>query len=138
MLEMVAAATLMTAILVPALSVMRDAMANSRTINHRNVLSVNTGYYMEMYVALVPDYWATLSSYSTTFAVTSPDGYGNLRCSLDISDDPANGGIVGQLMNIQITTFDDLDNDLTLDTNEPRVTYRTKVAKLNSYDNEEI
>jgi len=67
----------------------------------------------------------------------SADGHGNIRYSLTKSDDPGDGGLVNQLMNLAVTAYDDADGDSTLDPGELEETYRTKVAKMNSYENEE-
>ena len=67
----------------------------------------------------------------------SADGHASIRYVLTKSDDPSDGGLVNQLMNIEVTVYDDEDGDTTLDLNERQETLRTKVAKLNSYENEE-
>jgi hypothetical protein len=53
------------------------------------------------------------------------------------SDDPADGGIADGLMHLEVTLFEDLDSDLTPDSNELTLTMRTKIAKLATYENEE-
>ncbi len=135
LLEMVFATALMAGTLVPALAVMRDSMAKSREMNHRNVLSISANYYMELFSAYVAQYSSFLSNYSVTTAFPSPDGYQNIRLSISISDNPANGGITNQLYHLQVTAFDDLNQSGALDVNEPSVKYRTKIAKLQSYEN---
>ena len=40
-------------------------------------------------------------------------------------------------MHIQVRVFDDSDNDSTFDANELSVLYRTKIARLQSYEDEE-
>ena len=51
------------------------------------------------------------------------------------SDAPASGGLTNRLMHIQVTAYDDTDGDSVADSNEVKVTVRTKVAKLASYIN---
>jgi len=135
LLEMVFATALMAGTLVPALAVMRDSMAKSREMNHRNVLSIAANYNMEFSVATAAGNWALASNYTFSGPYTSPDGYANIRYSVSMTDDPANGGITNQLSHVQVTAFDDLNQNTTLDVNEPSVSYRTKVAKLQSYEN---
>lgn len=137
LLEMVAAATLMTAILVPALGVMRDAMAKSRDMNHRNVLSLHAQYFLEIFVGLAANNWTVASNFTASFPIAAPDGYGSIRAKITLSDDPANGGLPNQLSHVQVTAYDDVNGNASLDANEPQVNYRTKVAKLDSYENEE-
>jgi len=54
-----------------------------------------------------------------------------------MSDSPADGGIVGQLMHIRVTVFDDINGDEIPNAGEMQVQFRTKIAKLNTYENEE-
>ncbi len=131
LLEMVAATALMASVLVPALSVMRDAMAKSRDMNRRNVLSIYAGRHMEDYAARAAYNW-TLAS-NTNVSSNS----GSIHQTITLSDDPANGGLTGQLSHLRVTVYDDVNGNSTRDANEPQVSYRTKVAKLNSYENEE-
>lgn len=137
LLEFVAAATLMISILVPSISVMRDAMANSRDMNHRNVLSLYSDYFMELFVGVASNNWILASNFNVVLPVVAPDGYGNIRVVITMSDNPLNGGIAGLLSHVQVTTFDDVNLNAVLDANEPNVKYRTKVARLNTYENEE-
>jgi len=134
LLEMVAAAVLMTSIIAPALAVMRDSMANSRDLNRRNLLANYAVRILEDQSSLVATNWVneTISGNFTS------DGYPNVRYSATKSDAVANGGLVNQLMHLQVTVYDDANANLTLDSGELRVDYRTKVAKLNSYENEPL
>jgi len=137
LLEMVMAAALMTSILAPALSVMRDAMAKSRDMNHRNVLSIHAGLYMELFAGIAANNWPLASNTNSSFSLAAPDGYGNIRLTISLSDDPANGGLTNQLSHLRVTAYDDVNGNSTQDANEAQVSYRTKIAKLNSYENEE-
>ena len=132
LLEMVAAAVLMTSILVPALAVMRDAMAKSRELNRHNLLANYAVRILEDQSALVATNWVN----ETISGNFSSDGYPNVRYTGTKSDLVANGGLVNQLMHLRVTVYDDANANSTLDSGELRVDYRTKVAKLNSYENE--
>lgn len=133
LLEMVTAAALMAAILVPALSVMRDAMAKSRNLHRRSLLANYAVRVLEEQCATVAGNWAT--GVDTGSFVS--EGHANIRFDVTKSDTIVDGGLPDQLMHIQVTVYDDVDADVTLDSNELRVDYRTKVAKLNTYENEE-
>ena len=52
------------------------------------------------------------------------------------SEQAADGGIPDQLMAISATTWHDEDGDDSIDATELQVTYRTKVAKIASYQDE--
>lgn len=133
LLEMVMAAALVTGTVVPALAVIRDSMAQSRDLHRRHLLGNYAVRILEDQAAYVATNWtnATISGDFTA------DGHSSIRYTMTKSDDPNDGGLVGQLMNLEVTVYDDADSDDTLDTDEIQETYRTKVAKLNSYENEE-
>ncbi len=133
MLEMVMAATLVTGTLVPTMAVMREAMAKSRDLNRRNLLSNYAVSVLESQAATAMTNWTS----ATTAGNFTADGHVQIRYNVTRSDDPASGGITGQLMHIQVTVFDDADNDSTADATELSVLYRTKVARLQSYEDEE-
>jgi hypothetical protein len=73
--------------------------------------------------------WTT----GTTTGNFSADGYSTVRYIATRSDAPANGGLTNQLMHIQVTVYDDANGNSTLDASELAVRYRTKVAKLATY-----
>lgn len=133
LLEMVMASTLMVSALVPTMAVMRDAMAKSRDLHRRNLLANYAVRVVESQAAAVMVNWTSANT-SGNFA---SDGHTNVRFTCSRSDVPADGGLTGQLMHIQVTVFDDVDDDGSHDANENSVFYRTKVARLESYENEE-
>ena len=134
LLEMAAASALIASILVPSLSVMRDAMATSLEVGRRTLLANYAVMVLEDYTAQTATNWTTTSGGGDFTA----DGYPNIRFTVTRSDNPVDGGLTNQLMHIEVTVFDDADADTVLDAGELRVDYRTKVAKLNSYENEEV
>ncbi len=133
LLEMVMAATLVVGTLVPTMTVMRDAMAKSRDLNRRNLLSNYAVSVLENQASVAIKNWTNTTA-TGNFAA---DGHPNIRYSAFRSDTGVNGGISNQLMHIQVTVFDDFNNDTLVSANELNVIYRTKVARLQSYDNEE-
>jgi len=133
MLEMVAAAALVTGTVVPALAVIRDSMAQSRNLHRRHLVANYAVRILEDHAAYVATNWAN----ATVDGDFSADGHANIRYTLTKSDDPGDGGLVNQLMNIEVTAYDDANGNSTFDAGELQETYRTKVAKMNSYENEE-
>jgi len=132
LLEMVAASALMASILVPALAVMRDAMAKGRDLGRRNLLANYAASILEEQAAVGAAGWVN----ETVTGSYTADGYPDIRYSVVKSDDPADGGITSQLMHVQVTVFDDADQDTVADADELQVLFRTKIAKLESYENE--
>ena len=136
LLEMVMAAALVTGTVVPALSVIRDSMKQSRTLHRQKLLANYAARTLEHQVSHAATNWFSYTADNTINYYTG-DGHSGLRVYLDRSDDPADGGLTGQLMNVEVTVYDDINSSSTLDAGDPQETYRTKVAKLNSYENEE-
>ena len=132
LVEMIAATALIAGTLAPALVVMRDAMTVSRETTRRQLLANYAVEGLERYAALTMQNWSN----GTTTSSASADGHPTIRTQVVKSDSPVNGGIVGRLMHIQLTAYDDADNDSTLDANELKVQVRTKIAKLTTYENE--
>jgi len=145
LLEMVAAAALVTGTMVP-LVVIRDSMTQSRDLHHRKLLANYAVHKLEDQAADVafgdgPEdihtNWTNAIAASPESGDITADDHENIRYIITSSDNPADGGLTGQLMNIEVTVYDDADGDDTFDAGEIQETYRTKVAKLNSYENEE-
>jgi hypothetical protein len=130
---MVFATALLAGTLAPALAVMRDAMALSREITVRSLLSNYAVQKLDEHSALGIGSW-TNGSDANTF---SADGHPEIAFSVTRSDNPVSGGITGSLMHVQVTVFEDLDNDLSPDAGEIQIRMRTKIAKLETYENEE-
>ena len=130
---MVAAAALVAGTVVPALSVIREAMSQSRELHRRHLLANYAVRVLEDQIAYAANNWANVTA-SGSFTT---DGHAAIRYTYTRSDAVIDGGIVNGLMNIEVTVYDDEDGDQTLDSGEIQETYRTKVAKLNTYENEE-
>jgi len=125
------AAGLMTSILVPSLSVMRDAMAKSRDLHRRSLLANYAVRVVEDECASASGNWV-VEKKSGSFV---SEGHANIRYTLKKTDSALEGGLPNRLMHIQVTVFDDADADTVLDAGELQVFYRTKVARLNAYEN---
>jgi hypothetical protein len=129
---MIAATALTAATLAPALAVVRDAMAVSREGVKRNLLANYAVKVLEEQSALVMQNWTSATS-SGNFAA---DGNGTLKWIAVKSDAPANGGLTNRLMHIQVTTYEDVNGNSAADSTELKINFRTKVAKLLSYESE--
>jgi hypothetical protein len=132
LVEMIAATALTAGTLAPALLVMRDAMAVSREGVKRNLLANYAVKVLEEQSALVMQNWTSATS-SGNFA---SDGNATMKWIAVKSDAPASGGLTNRLMHIQVTTYEDLNGNSAADAAELKVNFRTKVAKLLTYQNE--
>ena len=132
LLEVVAAAALMTLALVPALVILRDGMKWSRDVDTREKLLLYGVSKLEEHTALAAATWTSI----TTSGDFSADGHADLRFNVTRSDNPANGGLTDQLMAVSVTTYADQDSDDTLDVGEPRLVVTTKIGKFASYESE--
>lgn len=133
LLEMVFATGLLAGTLVPALAVMRDAMAISRETTSRSLMANYSVQKLEEQIALGMGAW-TNDTDANNFA---SDGHAEIAFNSVRSDDPSDGGITGSLMHLEVILFEDLDSDLVPDVGELTLTMRTKIAKLATYENEE-
>ncbi|QDS99359.1 hypothetical protein HG15A2_26820 [Adhaeretor mobilis] len=131
---MVAATALVTGTLVPALAFMRDAMSVSREAHMRSLLSNFAVMKLEEQTSVAMRNWTNLTDNGNLGAY----GHSELGYELTQSDAPADGGIAGQLMSISVTIFDDSDASGTPGATEIQITFRTKISKLLSYENEEL
>jgi hypothetical protein len=129
MLEVVLASSICLTALVPALAMLRDGIALGEIIDTRHLLLTYSVSKMEEQVAIVGATWAT----GTIAGNLASDGQSNIRYSVTRSDAVVDGGVVGKLMVVTVTTFSDDNGNNTMDSSEARTTMTTKVAKLVSY-----
>ncbi len=129
---MIAATALVAGTLAPALAVMRDAMAASRESARRNLLATYAVQALEYAAGITMQTWAN----GTATGNFAGEGHPAIRYVVTRSDDPASGGITGRLMHVQVAMFDDANGNTALDANEVVVRFRTKVARLLTYQNE--
>jgi hypothetical protein len=129
---MIAATALVAGTLAPALAVMRDAMAASRESARRNLLATYAVQTLEYAAGASMQGWTT-GTFTGNFA---SEGHPAIRYSVFQSHLPPDGGIANRLMHVRATVFDDANGNSALDSGELAVSFRTKVAKLLTYENE--
>lgn len=116
--------------LVPSMALLRDGMELSRKTDELQLLSNYAVQTLETQLGDVAANW-TKGTPSGDFAA---DGFPRIRYNVTTDDAPASGGITDQLMVVKIVTYIDDDDDDVRDTNEASRTFRTKIAKILSYD----
>jgi hypothetical protein len=129
LVEMILATALVAGTLAPALAVMRNAMATSRETTKRLLLANYAVEILEYAQGISMQSWFV----TTTSGNMASDGYSSIRYTITWSDAPASGGITGKLMHVQVVVYDDANGNSALDSSEPVVRFRTKVAKLATY-----
>ncbi|MEM9185565.1 MAG: hypothetical protein AAGB00_03625 [Planctomycetota bacterium] len=130
LLEVVMAGALVAGTLVPALQLIREGLELSETTDERALLANYAVCKLEENLALVAAAWTS----GTVSGDLTADGHSRLRYTVTRSDAVADGGIVGELMHVRVTTYIDEDGDDALDASEPSCSYRTKIGKFASYE----
>jgi hypothetical protein len=131
-IEVVAASVIIAAALVPALRMMRDNLIIGRDVENADMMSTLCASRLEQSLASVCGTWDT----TTLTGNYSAQGYSNLKYMVTKSDQVADGGIVNRLMCLTAIVWDDTDGDNSLDSNEKRVRYSSKIARFVSYNYE--
>jgi len=131
LLEVVLASTICMTALVPAMSILRQGMANASKIDTRQLMLIYGVSKMEEQVAIVAASWAT----GTVTGNFATDGAASIRFSATRSDAPASGGLTNRLMNVSVTVFSDDNGNSTLDAGEMQSIFTTKISKLVNYEN---
>jgi len=129
MLEVVLASSICITAIVPALAMLRDGIALGDIIDTRHLLLTYSVSKMEEQLSIVGATWTT----GTVTGNFASDGQSTIRFSVTRSDAAIDGGIVGKLMVVTVTTYSDDNGNSTMDSSEARTTMTTKVAKLVSY-----
>lgn len=129
MIEVVMAASICISAIVPALAMLRNGMALADTIDTRHLLLTYAVSKLEEQLAIVGATWST----GTLTGNFASDGQSSIRFSVTRSDAVADGGVVGKLMVITVTTYSDDNGNNAMDSSEARLVVTTKVAKLTSY-----
>jgi hypothetical protein len=125
---MLASSICITAI-VPALAMLRDGITLGEIIDTRHLLLTYSVSKMEEQLAVIGATWPT-GAIAGNFA---SDGQSTIHYSVTRSDAVVDGGIVGKLMVVTVTTYSDDNGNSAMDASEARTTMITKVAKLVSY-----
>lgn len=129
MIEVVLASSICITAIVPALAILRDGIALGEIIDTRHLLLTYGVSKMEEQLAVVGATWAT----GTVTGNFASDGQSTIRFSVTRSDAAVDGGIVGKLMVVTVTTYSDDNGNSAMDTSEARTIMTTKIAKLVSY-----
>jgi Tfp pilus assembly protein PilV len=129
LLEVMLASSICASALVPALSLLREGLALADSIDARHQILMCGVSKMEEQLAISAATWST-GNLSGDF---SADGYSGIRFTATRSDGAAAGGITGRLMTVSVTAFSDDNGNSVMDSNEPRITFTTKVSKLATY-----
>jgi hypothetical protein len=98
-------------------------------IDTRHLLLTYSVSKMEEQLAVIGATWPT----GTVTGNFASDGQSTIRYSVTRSDAAVDGGIVGKLMVVTVTTYSDDNGNSAMDASEARTTMTTKVAKLVSY-----
>jgi len=125
LLELLAAAAIVSATITPALALMRDNMVLTRKIDDYNLLVTLGVGVMERQLALAAADFAESSS-SGDFGSLGRD---DLHYQVTQEWSTGAGGIPDRLLVIQVTTWRDGDGDGALNSEETRVQYSTKAAR---------
>jgi hypothetical protein len=129
MLEVVLASSICMTALVPALAVLRDGIALGDKIDTRYLLLTYSVSKLEEQLGIVAATWAT----GTVTGNFAADGQASIRFTVTRSDAVVDGGIVGKLMVVTVTTYSDDNGNSAMDASEARTTMTTKIANLVSY-----
>ncbi len=132
LLELVAATTILTIALVPALKMIRSAIRVGRHTETANLMTTFCVSKLEEQLMRTAATWNP----STVTGDFSAEGYAYIRFQVVMSDDAADGGIANQLMAITSTVWEDLNADGDLDAGEPNVIFASKQARNVSYQQE--
>jgi Tfp pilus assembly protein PilE len=131
LLELVAASTVIAITLVPALRIMRDSLRVSRQLEVREAMATIAMSVLEQESARVSGRW--IMQTRTHRQPGRDSGYPSVVAVSTTTDSVATGGIPGSLAVIRVTAFEDTNRTGSLDSNEPSITFATKIAGLTSY-----
>jgi len=129
MIEVVLASSICITAIVPALSMLRNGIALGEIIDTRHLLLTCSVSKMEEQLAIIGASWST----GTITGNFASDGQPTIRYNVTRYDAVVDGGVVGKLMVVTVTTYSDDNGNNAMDTTEARTTMSTKVAKLVSY-----
>ncbi len=129
MIEVMMAAAICIAAIVPALAMLRDGMALGDSIDTRHLLHLYSVSKMEEQLAIAGASWTT----GTVTGNFASDGQASIRYIVTRSDAATDGGITGKLMSVSVTTYSDDNGNGAMDSSEAHTTMTTKIAKLVSY-----
>ena len=134
LLEVIAASTIIATALVPALRMMRDSLEVSRGVEEADLMSTLCVDKLEEHLNKVAGTWDKTTASGNYAAL---EGRSYLKFQVTKSDAVVDGGITDRLMAITAVVWNDANGNGSLDTNEKKVTFATKVSKFVSYNNYE-
>lgn len=129
MLELVAASTIISIALVPALRLTRDSMTQVERLEFTELRASLCVSKLEQALSETAGLW-DLTQQTGNFA---SQGCDEIRFTLTRSDATNAGGIPGKLAVIKVVVWRDEDGDGVLDFDEAHTDMTTKVARLLSY-----
>ena len=132
LLELIAASTVLTVSLVPALGLMRDSLRGSRSLETRECLVTVAMGTLEAESQLMARTWT--ARHTVLSAPGSECGYPSVLVDVLASDRATDGGIPGRLAVVRTTAFEDVNGNGRLDNNETKVEFVTLVGRFTSYD----
>jgi hypothetical protein len=134
LLEVAAATAMLATALVPALKLIRTSLANDYDLEIRNLMTTLCVSKLEEHLALGNAAWTDVDQSGSL----SAEGASALRFRVVRSQSVVDGGISNQLMSVRVTVWEDRDSDTVMDSNEPRVVFRSKIAKLATYQTDVV
>lgn len=126
LLEMIAATTIVSIALVPALRLMRDSIGNGAQAENANILATYSMSKLEEHMA------RTAANWDTTTASGAIPNYPGLRFQVTKVDE----GIGSGLMRITSIAYEDGNGNSTWDATERRVIFVSKIARNAAYEQE--
>ncbi|OYP34428.1 hypothetical protein [Rhodopirellula sp. MGV] len=129
MLELVAATTIISVAIAPALGLMRERVIVSADLRHYEWLHCRCIAQLELAMATTSATWNIQNKQGRLGSVDS------IPCHFltVVSDQPSVGGVPGKLAVIDVLTFRDSNRNGTFDAGELHLRLATKVAKTKTY-----
>ena len=132
LLELLAATTIISIALLPALRLTRQSSMEMERLELAEMRVAFCTSKLEEAMAQTAATW-DLTDQSGNF---SNVGHDDLWFSIEKSDNTVDGGVPGRLATIQVTVWHDTDGGGDLDADEPRNQLATKLARIISYGHE--
>lgn len=132
MLELVAATTIITIALVPALRLTRDGITQMQGLELAEMRVSLCASKLEEELSKTAALWQLQNS-TGSFAA---EGYAELKYTVTKSDATSDGGSPGRLASISVVVWHDADKNNSLGADESRTNMATKIAKIVSYEYE--
>ena len=127
--EVLAATVILGTTIVPALQFVRDGMTLSRDNETRHAITNFCISKMEEHLALSAAAW-TNGTFTGDF---TSEGYSSIKFTVTRSDAVASGGVVGKLMAVTVTVWNDTNGNGSIDSGELQITMASKISKMSVY-----